>query len=142
MAPKGKQASSVLTTPERFPTADAWRQGRRWRKLFPMLCGIVLVIIMILVAALAPWCAPFSPSEQFSVYVLKGPGAGGKHLLGTDEFGRDLLSRIIWGARVSLHVGLAAVVVGFALGVPLGITAGFLGGRVAMLVGIRNAELS
>ena len=137
MAPKGKQASSVLTTPERFPTADAWRQGRRWRrwrKLFPMLCGIVLVIIMILVAALAPWCAPFSPSEQFSAYVLKGPGAGGKHLLGTDEFGRDLLSRIIWGARVSLHVGLAAVVVGFALGVPLGITAGFLGGRVAMLI--------
>src|SRR5438132_1694366 len=55
MAPKGKHASSVLTTPERFPTADAWRQGRRWRrwrKLFPMLCGIVLVIIMILVAAL------------------------------------------------------------------------------------------
>jgi len=122
MAPKGKQASSVLTTPERFPTADAWRQGlrwRRWRKLFPMLCGIVLVIIMLLVAALAPWVAPFSPSEQFSAYVLKGPGAGGKHLLGTDEFGRDLLSRIIWGARVSLHVGLAAVVVGFALGVPL-----------------------
>src|SRR5256885_11984274 len=104
MAPKGKHASSVLTTPERFPTADAWRQGRRWRrwrKLFPMLCGIVLVFIMLLVAALAPWFAPFSPSEQFSAYVLKGPGAGGQHILGTDEFGRDLLSRIIWGARVS-----------------------------------------
>ena len=46
---------------------------------------------MILVAALAPWFAPFSPSEQFSAYVLKGPGAGGQHVLGTDEFGRDLL---------------------------------------------------
>src|SRR6266516_2221819 len=136
MATTGKQGSSALAT-ESFPTAEAWRQGlrwRRWRKLFPMLCGIVLVVIMLLVAALAPWFAPFSPSEQFSAYVLKGPGAGGKHLLGTDEFGRDLLSRIIWGARVSLHVGLAAVVVGFALGVPLGITAGFLGGRVAMLI--------
>ena len=44
--------------------------------------------------------------------VLKGPGAGGQYFLGTDEYGRDLLSRIIWGARVSLQVGLAAVVVG------------------------------
>jgi ABC-type dipeptide/oligopeptide/nickel transport system permease subunit len=137
MATTGKQASSALATPESFPTAEAWRQGlrwRRWRKFFPMVCGIVLVIIMILVAALAPWFAPFSPSEQFSTYVLKEPGAGGKHILGTDEFGRDLLSRIIWGARVSLQVGLAAVVVGFALGVPLGIMAGFLGGRVEMTI--------
>src|SRR5713101_9648632 len=137
MAITGKQASSALATPERFPTAEEWRQGlrwRRWRKFFPMACGIVLVILMLLTAALAPWFAPFSPSAQFSEYVLKAPGAGGKHLLGTDEFGRDLLSRIIWGARVSLQVGLAAVVVGFALGVPLGITAGYLGGRVAMLI--------
>src|SRR4029434_10006669 len=107
MATPVTRASSALATPERFPTAEAWRQGlrwRRWRKLFPMLCGIILVFIMILVAALAPWFAPFSPSEQFSAYVLKGPGAGGQHLLGTDEFGRDLLSRIICGARGSLHV--------------------------------------
>jgi peptide/nickel transport system permease protein len=137
MATTGKQASSALATPESFPTAEAWHQGlrwRRWRKLFPMVCGIVLVVVMLLIAALAPWFAPFSPSEQFSAYVLKGPGAGGKHVLGTDEFGRDLLSRIIWGARVSLQVGLAAVVVGFALGVPLGIMAGFLGGRVEMTI--------
>src|SRR5438445_12990755 len=136
MAAKGKQASPVLTTPERFPTADAWRQGRRWRrwrKLFPMLCGIVLVIIMILVAALAPWCAPFSPSEQFSAYVLTGPGPGGKHLLGTDEFRRDLLSRIIWGAWVPLHRGLAAVARAFALGAQLALTAGFPVRRAAVL---------
>src|SRR5437899_2248788 len=135
MAITGKPGSSALATPESLPTADAWRQGlrwRRWRKFLPMLCGIVLVLIMILVAALAPWLAPFSPSEQFSAYVLKGPGAGGQHVLGTDEFGRDLWSRIIWGARVSLQVGLAAVVVGFVLGVPLGIMAGFLGGRIEM----------
>src|ERR671925_844580 len=137
MATTGKPASSALTTPERFPTADEWRQGlrwRRWRKLLPMLCGIVLVFIMILVAALAPWFAPFSPSAQFSDYVLKEPGAGGKYFLGTDEFGRDVLSRIIWGARISLQVGLAAVIVGFIIGVPLGIMAGFLGGRVEMVI--------
>ena len=115
MAIIGKQPSAALATPERFPTAKEWQQGlrwRRWRKSLPMLCGIVLVIVMLLIAALAPWFAPFSPSAQFSEYVLKAPGAGGKHILGTDEFGRDLLSRIIWGARVSLQVGLAAVVVG------------------------------
>ena len=137
MAITGKQASSAPAPRESFPTAEEWLQGlrwRRWRKFFPMLCGIVLVLIMILAAALAPWFAPFSPSEQFSAHVLKGPGAGGQHVLGTDEFGRDLWSRIIWGARVSLQVGLAAVVVGFVLGVPLGIMAGFLGGRAEMTI--------
>jgi ABC-type dipeptide/oligopeptide/nickel transport system permease subunit len=61
--------------------------------------------------------------------VLKGLGAADRHWLGTDEFGRDVLSRIIWGARVSLEVGLASVIFGFALGVPLGIVAGVQGGR-------------
>jgi ABC-type dipeptide/oligopeptide/nickel transport system permease subunit len=60
--------------------------------------------------------------------VLQGPGAGGTHLLGTDEYGRDLLSRLIWGTRVSLEVGLASVLVGFVIGVPCGILAGYLGG--------------
>src|SRR5882724_12445175 len=137
MAIIGKQPSAALATPERFPTAKEWQQGlrwRRWRKSLPMLCGIVMVIMMRLIAALAPWFAPFSPSAQFSEYVLKAPGAGGKHILGTDEFGRDLLSRIIWGARVSLQVGLAAVVFGFALGVPLGIVAGVRGGHSETLI--------
>ena len=69
---------------------------------------------MIVLAAAAPLIAPLSPSAQFSDAVLKGPGAVERHLLGTDEFGRDILSRIIWGARVSLQVGLASVVLGFA----------------------------
>ena len=55
-------------------------------------------------------------------------------MLGTDEFGRDILSRIIWGARVSLQVGLASVLLGFVLGVPLGIFAGFRGGRIETLI--------
>ena len=135
MAMTGKKASLELTTTAGFPSAAQWQQSlrwRRWRKYFPMLCGIGLALSLLVVAALAPWLAPLSPSAQFSEHVLKGPGAGGKHLLGTDEFGRDLLSRVIWGARVSLQVGLAAVVVGFICGVPLGIMAGFLGGKVEM----------
>ena len=88
-----------------------------------------MAVAMVVLAAAAPLIAPLSPSAQFSDAVLKGPGAVERHLLGTDEFGRDILSRIIWGARVSLQVGLASVLWGFVLGVPLGILAGMRGGR-------------
>ena len=70
--------------------------------------------------------------------MLKGPGAVERHLLGTDEFGRDVLSRIIWGARVSLQVGLASVAWGFLLGVPLGILAGTRGGMVETAIMARH----
>ena len=95
---------------------------------------------MIVMAAAAPLIAPLSPSAQFSDAVLKGPGAVERHLLGTDEFGRDILSRIIWGARVSLQVGLASVFFGFVLGVPLGIFAGFRGGAVETAI-MRCADM-
>jgi ABC-type dipeptide/oligopeptide/nickel transport system permease subunit len=81
-----------------------------------------MAVAMIVVAAAAPLIAPLSPSAQFADAVLKGPGAIERHALGTDEFGRDILSRIIWGARISLQVGLASVVFAFVLGVPLGST--------------------
>src|SRR5262249_25618538 len=71
---------------------------------------------------------------QFSDAVLKGPGMVTRHVLGTDEFGRDLLSRIIWGARVSLEVGLTSVIFAFLLGVPLGIAGGVFGGRIGTAI--------
>ena len=77
---------------------------------------------------------PFDYSAQYSELCTQGARGRGKHHLGTDEYGRDLLSRILWGARISLLVGLAAVVVGFSVGVPLGIMAGFMGGRVEMAI--------
>ena len=97
---------------------------RRW---LPITIGTLMALAMIVVAAAAPLIAPLSPSAQFSDAVLKGPGAVERHALGTDEFGRDILSRIIWGARISLQVGLASVIFAFALGVPLGIFAGYRG---------------
>src|SRR5437870_13364868 len=103
------------------------KQLRRW---LPISIGILMAVAMIVVAAGAPFIAPLSPSAQFGDAVLKGPGAVERHALGTDEFGRDILSRIIWGARVSLQVGLASVIFGFALGVPLGIVAGVQGGWI------------
>jgi peptide/nickel transport system permease protein len=114
---------------------------RAWlRRWLPISIGLAMAAVMIVVAAAAPLIAPLSPSAQFSDSVLKGPGVIERHLLGTDEFGRDILSRIIWGARVSLQVGLASVVFAFVLGVPLGIVAGVRGGRVETLI-MRCADM-
>jgi len=114
---------------------------RSWlRRWLPISIGLAMAAVMIVVAVAAPLIAPLSPSAQFSDSVLKGPGVIERHLLGTDEFGRDILSRIIWGARVSLQVGLASVVFAFVLGVPLGIVAGVRGGRVETLI-MRCADM-
>jgi ABC-type dipeptide/oligopeptide/nickel transport system permease subunit len=99
----------------------------RLRRWLPIGIGLGLAAAMLLTAAAAPLVAPLSPSAQFSDAVLKGPGAVERHVLGTDEFGRDILSRIVWGARISLEVGLASVVFACVLGVPLGIYAGYRG---------------
>jgi len=116
------------------------RIGPQLRRWLPIVIGALLAAAMIVMAAAAPLIAPMSPSAQFSNAVLKGPGAVEGHWLGTDEFGRDILSRIIWGARVSLEVGLASVVIAFAVGVPLGILAGFRGGRIETAI-MRSADM-
>jgi peptide/nickel transport system permease protein len=136
MALADNTAPHSQTITATFPTEAQWLQGlrgRRLRKYIPIFIGMFLVLLMIACAILAPLISPFSPSAQFSDYVLKAP-ASGDHLLGTDEYGRDLLSRIIWGTQVSLKVGLGAVVIGFLIGVPLGIMAGFLGGRIEAII--------
>jgi peptide/nickel transport system permease protein len=116
------------------------RLGPHLRRWLPISIGALMAVAMIVMAAAAPLIAPMSPSAQSSTAVLKGPGAVEGRLLGTDEYGRDILSRIIWGARVSLEVGLASVVFAFALGVPLGIVAGFRGGRIETVI-MRSADM-
>jgi len=126
-----------------LPTATEERRaaGRgRLRRWLPIGIGVALAVFMIVLAAAAPLIAPLSPSAQFSDAVLKAPGVIERHLLGTDDFGRDILSRIIWGARVSLEVGLASVLMAFVLGVPLGIVAGVHRGRVETVI-MRCADL-
>jgi len=128
-----------LVLPRAGAEARAASRGRL-RRWLPIWIGLGMAAVMIVVAAAAPLIAPLSPSAQFADAVLKGPGAIERHLLGTDEFGRDILSRIIWGARVSLEVGLASVLFAFVLGVPLGIVAGVRGGRVETAI-MRCADM-
>jgi len=109
--------------------ADRPRMPRVLRRLRrdPVLIVSVLVIVLVILAAiLAPLLAPFSPTATDLNAVYASPN--GTHLLGTDNVGRDVLSRLIYGARISLAVGLIAVALGAVVGVPLGILAGLVGG--------------
>jgi peptide/nickel transport system permease protein len=111
------------------------------------LAGGAFVLLLALVALTAPWLAPQDPIRQSLRGRLSPPtldGADGRaHIFGTDHLGRDVLSRVIYGARVSLLIGFAAVVVGGVLGSALGILAGFGGGRAdAVIMTIADAQLA
>lgn len=91
------------------------------------MLGLALVTVMVVVAVLAPWLAPHDPLAQSLDHRLLPPGTMG-HLLGTDDLGRDLLSRLIYGARTPILVGASAVVLGAGLGGLLGLLSGYFGG--------------
>ncbi|AYG61639.1 ABC transporter permease [Rhizobium jaguaris] len=123
----------LTITEPKAPTNSVTRffQSRLWRRLArrrSALIGLVVVLFMVLVAVLAPLLAPYDPAAQSWSAVRKAPSA--LHWMGTDEAGRDILSRIVWGTRASLLAGLTSVGIAMAIGVPLGLAAGFLGGLV------------
>lgn len=100
----------------------------------PLMIGALLVLCVVLTAIFAPLLAPADPNLQNLGRRLAAPGSPG-HLLGTDQFGRDLLSRLIYGSRVSLEAGVIAVAVGAGVGLVLGLSAGYLGGWVDLVIG-------
>ncbi|MDR3575397.1 MAG: ABC transporter permease [Anaerolineaceae bacterium] len=94
--------------------------------------ALVLMLLIIFISVAAPLLAPYDPIKRSIMIRLKGPSPA--HWLGTDALGRDNLSRIIWGGRVSLWIGLASVFISLVLGVPLGLIAGYSGGRIGSLI--------
>ena len=103
--------------------------------------GLIVLGILIFTAVFADWLAPYSYSKQNLRARLQPPSA--QHWLGTDEFGRDVLSRLIFGARVSLQVGLVAVAISLALGGALGAAAGYYGGKLDhFIMRIMDIQLS
>ncbi len=93
-----------------------------------LVIGLAVVVLMIVAALVAPWIAPFDPDDQDVLLILSAPDA--THWFGTDAFGRDVLSRVLWGARVSLYVGFVATALGIVIGSAIGIVAGFYGGLI------------
>ncbi len=107
---------------------------RRLARLRTALFGLVVVVAVGLAALFAPWLSPFDPLAQDLTYRLRAPGwqdtAGRVHLLGTDHLGRDILARILYGSRVALVVGVAAVGISGLLGMTIGLVSGYFGGRI------------
>jgi ABC-type dipeptide/oligopeptide/nickel transport system permease subunit len=115
----------AAAVPEAGPVTAAARRLVRQRLA---LVGLVLVAGETVLALGAPWLAPFDPGGIDARALLAGPSLA--HPLGADDLGRDLLSRLIHGARISMGVGVTAVLLAVAAGVPLGLVTGYLGGRV------------
>lgn len=98
-----------------------------------LLTGLVLLAIVLLVALLAPFLSPYNPIAQDLGNAFKAPLSPG-HLLGTDNYGRDILSRTLYGTRLDLQIGFFSVLFPFIAGSLLGVTAGYLGGKVDNVV--------
>jgi ABC-type dipeptide/oligopeptide/nickel transport system permease subunit len=119
-------------------TSGVLRERLRRDRFFQL--GLALVVLVAAAAVLAPWLAPFDPlkGDLRNAYLL---GPGGRFVLGTDSQGRDVLSRVLYGARLSLSVGLISQAVSVTLGVALGLVAGYYGRWVDALV-MRLADVT
>ena len=120
---------SAVVAPVAIAAPSVWKRAIRSGGL---VIGIALVVAMIVIALLAPWIAPYDPDAQDVLMKLEPPSR--EHLFGTDAFGRDVLSRVIWGARVSLFVGSVATLAGIIIGTIIGIISGYYGGIVDKLI--------
>ena len=122
---------------------DALRHARR----YPLVPLFILTFLLVMPALLAPQVAPYDPLKGSLAKRLKPPvwqdGGTADHLLGTDKLGRDIVSRIVYGARVSLAVSVVAIFVGGIIGTSLGLISGYFGGRVdAVLMRLVDISLS
>ncbi|SDN24177.1 peptide/nickel transport system permease protein [Paenibacillus sp. yr247] len=105
---------------------------RRFKKNRRAMVGLWISVIFIIVAILARWIAPYNPTVQNMQVMLESPSWS--HLFGTDEFGRDIFSRIIYGAQISLMIGIVGVLISVIFGVALGTVSGYFGGKADMLI--------
>ena len=116
-------------------TAARQRRGEIWRRFRrnrAAMVGLCFLAVLVVVAILAPWIAPYEITERDSGNFRASPSMD--HLFGTDTIGRDVFSRVVFGARFSLKIGLAATAISITIGLVLGATAGFFGGLVETLI--------
>ena len=121
--------NETVLVEENPPGDSQWRIAfRHFRKSRIALIGLVVLVMMYLLAVIAPLVAPYDPIVQVVKNSFLPPNT--QHWLGTDRFGRDILSRILYGARISLSIGLVATIISVTLGTVLGAVAGYFGGKV------------
>ncbi len=118
--------------------ADTGRAGPRTHALRRLVrrrgaaVGLVAIVFFVALAVLAPVVAPYDPLATSWSAIRKAPSAA--HWFGTDEIGRDVLARVVWGARASLLAGVVSVLISLSIGVPVGLLAGYAGGKTDMLI--------
>jgi peptide/nickel transport system permease protein len=123
---------------EESPGARAWRRLLRRKSA---VLGLVVIVVLVSVALLAPLIAPYDPAQQSWTAIRKPPSA--QHWFGTDESGRDLFARVIYGARASLLAGVVSISIALTFGVPIGLLAGYGGRWIDGLIGrITDAMLA
>ena len=128
----GALAASIA---EAGPPAQATRLQRAWRRAArrpPALAGAAVVLLYLLLALGAPWIAPDNPLRTDWGQTRKAPSAA--HPFGTDDLGRDVLSRVVYGTRISMQAGVFAILLAMAIGVPAGLVAGFYRGAFDQLI--------
>ncbi|MFD1413279.1 nickel transporter permease [Oceanobacillus jeddahense] len=116
-----------------YPTRSLFKlAANRFKKNKRAIIGLWIVVFFIILAIFAPLIAPYDPIEQNMAVMLESPSL--EHLLGTDEFGRDILSRILYGAQISLAIGVVGVFIAVIIGVILGTISGYFGGFIDNLI--------
>src|ERR1051325_5879266 len=108
------------------------KRFKRLLRNFAFTSGLVLTVALVTIAILAPLLSPFDPNIQDTSRRLEAPSH--QHPLGLDDLGRDVLSRILWGARVSLRVGFSVVILASLIGITLGAISGYFGGWMDTLI--------
>jgi peptide/nickel transport system permease protein len=143
----GRPVASATVAAE--PLEVSYRPGLLVRSFYSrrLVAGAALIVVVVALALLAPLVAPFSPTRQVPQFGLRPllwiePGAA-MHVFGTDSLGRDVLARILYGSRVSLLIGVTAVLLAGTVGVSFGLVAGYFGGVVeTLLMGLTDALLA
>lgn len=108
---------------------SAWR---RFRRHIPAMVGLAILVAFVVLTVLAPLISPYDPIRQDLANALRPPSA--EHLFGTDHLGRDVATRILYGTRITLFIGVLAVAIGLAVGIPLGVVSGYYRGRVDLVI--------
>lgn len=123
-------AVGLLRPPRREGLSQWTIAGRRFRRNRLAMTGLAIMVFIYLVTLMAPYLAPYDPNTQEDIVLTRYLPPSGEHPMGTDKFGRDILSRVIYGARISLTIGFVAVAISVTVGSLVGAVAGYFGGRV------------
>ena len=119
----------IATRPIKRVGLSQWRiAARRFRRNWLAMAGLAIMVLLYWVTLLAPFLAPYDPNFQGNIVLTRYQPPSMEHFLGTDKFGRDIFSRILYGARISLTIGFIAIVISITLGTLVGAMAGYFRG--------------